>query len=93
MRPYAVLIIARGASAAQGCLFHKKKPAPVVQITQPQSESALSLEEIEQRHIIDVLNKNNGNRAATAKELGISLRKLYYRLGEYQKKGLVSDAG
>jgi DNA-binding NtrC family response regulator len=69
----------------------KKKPAPVVQITQPQSESALSLEEIEQRHIIDALNRNNGNRAATARELGISLRKLYYRLGEYQKKGLVSD--
>lgn len=48
-----------------------------------------SLEEIEQRHILAVLEKNNGNRTATAAELGISLRKLYYRLGQYQKQGLI----
>lgn len=48
-----------------------------------------SLEELEQQHILGVLQKQNGNRAATAAELGISLRKLYYRLGEYQKKGLI----
>jgi transcriptional regulator with PAS, ATPase and Fis domain len=48
-----------------------------------------SLEELEQKHILSVLQKHNGNRAATAAELGISLRKLYYRLGEYQKKGLL----
>jgi DNA-binding NtrC family response regulator len=47
-----------------------------------------SMEEIEQRHIFAVLRKNGGNRAATAAELGISVRKLYYRLGEYQRKGL-----
>lgn len=35
MRPYAVLIIALGASAAQGCLFHKKKPAPVAPVAAP----------------------------------------------------------
>ena len=52
--------------------------------------AALSLEEIEQRHILEVLNKNDGNRVLTAEQLGISLRKLYYRLGEYQKKGLIS---
>ena len=46
------------------------------------------MDAIEQKHIFDVLKKNNGNRAATAAELGISVRKLYYRLGEYQKKGL-----
>ena len=48
-----------------------------------------SLEEMEQRHILAVLEKNNGNRTATAAELGISLRKLYYRLGQYQKQGLL----
>jgi DNA-binding NtrC family response regulator len=48
-----------------------------------------SLEEMEQRHILAVLEKNNGNRTATAAELGISLRKLYYRLGQYQKQGLI----
>jgi transcriptional regulator with PAS, ATPase and Fis domain len=44
---------------------------------------------MEQRHILAVLEKNNGNRTATAAELGISLRKLYYRLGQYQKQGLI----
>ena len=48
-----------------------------------------SLEEMEQRHILAVLEKNNGNRTTTAAELGISLRKLYYRLGQYQKRGLI----
>jgi DNA-binding NtrC family response regulator len=48
-----------------------------------------SLEEMEQRHILSVLEKNHGNRTATAAELGISLRKLYYRLGQYQKQGLI----
>ena len=48
-----------------------------------------SLEEMEQRLILAVLEKNQGNRTATAAELGISLRKLYYRLGQYQKQGLI----
>jgi DNA-binding NtrC family response regulator len=48
-----------------------------------------SLEAMEQRHILAVLEKNHGNRTATAAELGISLRKLYYRLGQYQKQGLI----
>jgi two-component system response regulator AtoC len=52
-------------------------------------EPTPSLEEMEQRHILAVLEKNNGNRTATAAELGISLRKLYYRLGQYQKQGLI----
>jgi DNA-binding NtrC family response regulator len=49
----------------------------------------LSLEELEQRHILAVLEKNNGNRTTTAAELGISVRKLYYRIGQYQKQGLL----
>lgn len=57
---------------------------------QPQPGSGgLSLEEMEQRHILAVLEKNRGNRSTTAAELGISLRKLYYRLGQYQKQGLL----
>jgi len=53
------------------------------------SANKSSLEEMEMRHIISVLRKHEGNRAAMAAELGISLRKLYYRLNEYQKKGLI----
>lgn len=55
----------------------------------PADESGRSLEDLEERHILSVLKKHNGNRAATAADLGISLRKLYYRLGEYHKKGLI----
>ncbi|MDB5303543.1 MAG: putative response regulator in two-component reguatory system, sigma54 dependent transcriptional [Phycisphaerales bacterium] len=55
----------------------------------PASNGKGSMEEVEQRHILDVLEKHDGNRAAAAVELGISVRKLYYRLGEYQKKGLL----
>ena len=55
------------------------------------NNAPLSMEEIEQNTIIDALKRNQGRRAATAKELGISLRKLYYRLGEYQRKGLLEN--
>ena len=48
-----------------------------------------ALEETERKQILRVLQKHNGNRAATANDLGISLRKLYYRLGEYERKGLM----
>ena len=70
-------------------------PAAVVESIEPSDEGAPtgapapSLEEMEQRHILAVLEKNHGNRTATAAELGISLRKLYYRLGQYQKQGLI----
>jgi DNA-binding NtrC family response regulator len=55
----------------------------------PAGDGTGSMEGIEQRHILSVLEKHDGNRAAAAVELGISVRKLYYRLGEYQKKGLL----
>jgi len=56
---------------------------------EPEPGARLSLEELEQRHILAVLEKNNGNRTETAAELGISVRKLYYRIGQYQKQGLL----
>ncbi|HXE53460.1 MAG TPA: response regulator [Tepidisphaeraceae bacterium] len=65
------------------------EPEPM-RFTAPEpTDPALSLEELEQRHILAVLDKNNGNRNTTAAELGISVRKLYYRLGQYQKQGLL----
>jgi DNA-binding NtrC family response regulator len=48
-----------------------------------------SLEEVEMQHILRVLKTHNGNRAAMAAELGISIRKLYYRISQYQKKGII----
>ena len=64
-------------------------PTPAAEEGPPPPPPAPSLEELEQRHILAVLEKNHGNRTATASELGISLRKLYYRLGQYQKQGLI----
>lgn len=73
--------------------LHEPEPEPdpePIRFPQPEpSDSPMSLEELEQRHILAVLAKYQGNRAATAAELGISVRKLYYRLGQYQKQGLI----
>jgi DNA-binding NtrC family response regulator len=62
-------------------------PAPT---QTPDDPADLSMEAVERRHILAVLAKHDGNRTAAAAELGISVRKLYYRLGEYQRKGLSS---
>jgi DNA-binding NtrC family response regulator len=43
------------------------------------------LENVERNHILAALQRHGGNRAATAAELGISLRTLYYRLEKYQR--------
>lgn len=55
-----------------------------------ESSEALSMEDIERQHILAALQKHHGNRNAAAAELGISLRKLYYRLAQYQKRGQMS---
>jgi DNA-binding NtrC family response regulator len=48
-----------------------------------------TLQDIERQHILTTLARHGGNREATAAELGISVRTLYYRLAEYQKQGFV----
>jgi two-component system NtrC family response regulator len=55
-----------------------------------QAESADQLQklaDIERKHILQTLEQNRGNRAATARQLGISVRTLYYRLDEYRAQG------
>jgi two-component system response regulator HydG len=46
----------------------------------PSAEPASALEDVERRHILEVLNQVKGNRMAAAKLLGISRRALYRRL-------------
>jgi len=46
-----------------------------------------TLEEIEYRAILESLERHDGNRTRAAKELGISRRKLLYRLKEYRDRG------
>ena len=57
----------------------------------PMPAPGVTLEEVERQHIIAALRRNNGNRTATAQELGISRRTLYYKLEDYQKHGFVID--
>ncbi len=52
-----------------------------------QNAEGMTLHEVERQHILATLERNNGNRTATAVELGISRRTLYYKLEEYQKQG------
>jgi two-component system response regulator RegA len=54
---------------------------------EPDTEGRATLEDVEREHILAALDRNKGNRAATAAELGISVRTLYYRLAEFQRQG------
>ena len=83
----------RAAEAAAEDVPPRPQPQPPpLEFTPRESSSALSLEEVERQHILAALDRNRGNRNATAAELGISLRKLYYRLAQYQKQGHVRES-
>jgi DNA-binding NtrC family response regulator len=49
----------------------------------------LTLAEVECEQILAALGRHNGNKTAAAAELGISRRKLHYKLVEYRAKGFV----
>jgi DNA-binding NtrC family response regulator len=49
--------------------------------------SVRTLADLERQAIHEALQRNNGNRSATAIELGISRRTLYNRLAEYEAQG------
>jgi DNA-binding NtrC family response regulator len=80
------------AAAAEPALqFADERRPLMISVPAPaDGASTESLEEIERRHILSVLEQHNGVRTATAAALGISLRTLYYRLGQYQKQGFLS---
>jgi two-component system response regulator FlrC len=67
-------------------------PSPVVEpMTDVSVESSISSQDLrsqEQRHILDVLEKNQGSRRLTAKELGISERTLRYKIARFREMGV-----
>jgi len=70
------------------------KPQPSLSrmtATEAASEASTprTMEDIEREHILATLARHGGNRGEAAAELGISVRKLYYRLAEYQQRGLI----
>jgi DNA-binding NtrC family response regulator len=60
---------------------------PRLEFVPRETRPAVSLEAVERETILAALEKHHGNRNAAAAELGISLRKLYYRLAQYQRQG------
>ncbi|HVT88081.1 MAG TPA: response regulator [Tepidisphaeraceae bacterium] len=59
------------------------------EIEPPDPTETTTLWEVERQQILAALQRNDGNRTATATELGISRRTLHYRLREYRKLGLI----
>jgi DNA-binding NtrC family response regulator len=55
------------------------------------SQTQRSMEDMERELILAALTRHNGNRQDAATELGISVRKLYYRIQQYQKLGLITS--
>jgi DNA-binding NtrC family response regulator len=69
-------------------------PQPIVAADskpEPEDGPVQTLEDVEREHIISALRRNNGNRTATAQELGISRRTLQYKLSEYHRQGFAVD--
>jgi len=61
--------------------------ADALESVEEAKKHAQTIEQIERKHILDALQRNDGNRTKTAKELGISVRTLYYRLNQYKILG------
>jgi two-component system response regulator FlrC len=67
-------------------------PQPAARIGTPPSLSDVAFAS-EARAILDTLSRNGGNRAATARTLGISERTLRYRLASMRGAGMMAAAG
>ncbi|WP_433743051.1 sigma 54-interacting transcriptional regulator [Falsibacillus pallidus] len=67
----------------QGASGHEKKSSGIT--VDPEGKSLAELvERFEKEHIENVLRQNNGNKTATAKQLDVSIRNLYYKLDKYK---------
>jgi DNA-binding NtrC family response regulator len=53
--------------------------------------SVRSLDDMERDAIVSTLARFDGNRTAAAHALGISVRKLQYKIKEYQQAGIVIE--
>jgi DNA-binding NtrC family response regulator len=68
-----------------------EEPDADVPTDAPAGAAGKTLHEVERQHILATLSRNRGNRTATAQELGISRRTLYYKLDEYEKQGFALE--
>lgn len=65
------------------------RPAADPQEPTGEPDGPVSLDELERKAILEALDRHDGNRERAADELGISVRTLYYRLKQYQDRGLL----
>ena len=54
--------------------------------SQPAGSGTKTLSDVEMDYILQIYGKNNGNKQATAAELGISLKTLYNKLHKYEEE-------
>jgi DNA-binding NtrC family response regulator len=76
----SIVVLSEGNHITISDLPKKLTDASISRPSSISREGTLSLKEQEIMHIIEVLEKNGGNRTAAAKELGISRRTLQYKL-------------
>ncbi|WP_438971097.1 sigma-54-dependent transcriptional regulator [Methylophaga sp.] len=70
-------------------LTGQQETSPSIQADKTiQVDNGQDLRSQEQRHIIDVLEQNNGSRRLSAKELGISERTLRYKIARFREQGI-----
>jgi DNA-binding NtrC family response regulator len=79
--PAAPTVLPEGSHASESIAAEAAPPAV----------GTRTLEEVEREHILAALKRNDGNRTATAAQLGISRRTLYYKLGEYARQGFLVE--
>jgi transcriptional regulator of acetoin/glycerol metabolism len=53
------------------------------QVAEKSAGRTLSLEEVERRYLIELIEKNEGNISRVAKELGMTRPALYRRINKY----------
>lgn len=76
-------VIERAAILSDGEILPEHLPFGGDRAVDPASAGTLNVRELERRAIEEALRKHHGNRTRAARELGISLRTLQYRLKEY----------
>lgn len=92
-RLHALDVDRLGAEFAKEQALAKARQTPATKKTSESADPAsedtgpMPLRDLERKAILEALERHDGNREATADELGISVRTLYYRLKEYQDQG------
>lgn len=76
-------VIERAAILSDGDILPEHLPFAEPRKVDPAAAETLNVHDLERRAIEEALRRHGGNRTHAARELGISLRTLQYRLKEY----------